>query len=301
MSGFLRRLARRALGSAIRVRSVGALPFAEPPSVAEPSVYARTEGLSPGAVAEPDAPSPVGLPITRPPAEQSSVDAVQLASTPRADGLRTVTEPGPSGQPVPTRAIVDAVRPAPTPSGEGLRPAAETGSSRRPVATQPMAEAVRPAPMAHMEGLRAAAEMGSSRLPVPAQPTASTAPRLDAAGARLHGRGQEPSPELAPRDRTFVPLVPRPGVSPAPTRPSSRQGPAPVGDVAAPMTVAGARRLAPRVHAGAEADSAEVHVHIGRIEVTAVSAPPLPKRTARAQPRPMSLAEYQERRRGKGR
>ncbi len=46
-----------------------------------------------------------------------------------------------------------------------------------------------------------------------------------------------------------------------------------------------------------EEGPAEVHVHIGRIEVTAVGPPPEPKRRVRKGPEPMSLEDYLSRRR----
>jgi hypothetical protein len=44
-------------------------------------------------------------------------------------------------------------------------------------------------------------------------------------------------------------------------------------------------------------EETEVHVHIGRIEVTAVHAAPQPKRRVQEKPRPMTLDEYLNRRR----
>jgi hypothetical protein len=46
-----------------------------------------------------------------------------------------------------------------------------------------------------------------------------------------------------------------------------------------------------------EEETTEVHVHIGRIEVTAVHAAPQPKRRVQEKPRPMTLDEYLNRRR----
>jgi hypothetical protein len=44
----------------------------------------------------------------------------------------------------------------------------------------------------------------------------------------------------------------------------------------------------------------DVHIHINRVELTAVTAPPLPRRTNPAQgKKPMSLDEYLQRRNGK--
>jgi hypothetical protein len=49
------------------------------------------------------------------------------------------------------------------------------------------------------------------------------------------------------------------------------------------------------------ADSTEVHVSIGRIEVTAVTASPAPKRKTAASKKPMSLDEYLAKRGGERR
>jgi hypothetical protein len=45
-----------------------------------------------------------------------------------------------------------------------------------------------------------------------------------------------------------------------------------------------------------ESDPAEIHVTIGRVELTAVTAPSAPKRTSSAARKPMSLEEYLQRR-----
>ena len=73
MSGYLRRLARRTLGTDVALHSAAALPFAAPPAVVEPDLSS-----------DEDVPVP-GLPLA-----QASIDAAQ--PVPRAANIRLSAE-----------------------------------------------------------------------------------------------------------------------------------------------------------------------------------------------------------------
>jgi hypothetical protein len=79
---------------------------------------------------------------------------------------------------------------------------------------------------------------------------------------------------------------------PDPLLPAIRQGPR--STLSSPAAAS-----APHTPPAAESPT-EVHVHIGRIEVTAVQPPPAPKPAARGGPQPMSLDEYLARRERRG-
>ena len=96
---------------------------------------------------------------------------------------------------------------------------------------------------------------------------AAYAPREVATTARKAPRDDEPAP-LLPREPRSTPLAPMP-------QPSSRRG-------ALQQGVAAAQ---------GESDT-EVHIHIGRIDVTAVHEAPPQRRRAAASPAPMSLDGY---------
>lgn len=73
----------------------------------------------------------------------------------------------------------------------------------------------------------------------------------------------------------------------------------PIGQGARSTLSSPAAASAQRTPAAAES-ATEVHVHIGRIEVTAVQAPAAPRPAARGGPQPMSLDEYLARRERSG-
>jgi hypothetical protein len=112
-----------------------------------------------------------------------------------------------------------------------------------------------------------------------AAPQAGGAGTPQVAGARLRS-----GPQLAPARP--VPLLP----------------PAPVPrTLSAPAVQAGGRAGGPQVATGGAADAggdaAEVHIHIGRIEVTAAQEAATPRRRPAPSRAPMSLDAYLDRRR----
>ncbi|MCY1273847.1 hypothetical protein D9M70_224610 [compost metagenome] len=133
-----------------------------------------------------------------------------------------------------------------------------------------------PAPLL---GERPVAEAPRSLAEPPAPPSA---PRSEPAAA--------PPPPAAHLDV----LVVGPDVPPAPLR---------LPPALLPRAAAAAGRPAPALEARAEParEPDEVHIHIGRIEVTALQEPAPARREARKGPPPLSLDDYLARRNGDGR
>jgi hypothetical protein len=121
----------------------------------------------------------------------------------------------------------------------------------------------------------------SDAVPVPEQARQHTRPSLDtpAGSARHDALSSEPVAGTS----TDAPLLPAPLLSPPAA--ASAQPKAPVAPVAAGP--------------GQPAD--EIHIHIGRIEVTAIQETAPSKRPARKGAAPLSLDDYLARRKGDGR
>lgn len=244
MSGFLRRLAGRALGTGIPIHSVAGLPFAEPLRAAEPDVVSPTAPLVGRGVAGPGQPTV---------AERS------LSPRHAAESLEVVPR-------APTMGPVD------------LTVRAETPLSALPPP-----------------------EYAPLRSPQP--PIAAEVPPLTAS----------PPPVGEPQARAFVPLVPRAAPSRtllrrSPGQRTGAQPPPAARSATSTRRREGAARTAEPTVPGvevqrpvAEPDATEIHVHIGRIEVTAVPPTPAPKRAAPGTLRPMSLSAYLDQRNGKRR
>lgn len=137
----------------------------------------------------------------------------------------------------------------------------------------------------------------------PGQSGAKATPKAPQVGLPV----PEPRADEAPRPATEVvsdpPLVPirvvEPGVAPAPATAAQ----APLARLAAaspPLATsrAAARRTSERSKPAPEAPPSDVYIHIGRIELTAVSKPAPPRRSPQPAKKPMSLDEYLQRRGG---
>jgi hypothetical protein len=131
-----------------------------------------------------------------------------------------------------------------------------------------------------------------------AQPTQTTEPRADAAKPEL-ARRAEPHAQLdmigAARADSLQTDIASQNASGALPLPATLLSPrtAPVRQAAAP-TAPSAAQPSPQ-----QAD--EVHIHIGRIEVTAIQERAPSKREARKGPTPLSLDDYLAKRKGDGR
>jgi hypothetical protein len=152
------------------------------------------------------------------------------------------------------------------------------------------------------------AAVNQSRHPAPAalverrtdaEPSGETAGELRPGGemdiaSHTRGPGEgwpDAAPQTAIRSRRGLPQIRRP------TQPSPLLKPA-------PATIVREQRLAPQPaseRTGKVAETTEVHVSIGRIEVTAVHEATPPRRPAPRATQPTSLTEYLARRGGAGR
>lgn len=267
MSSLLQRLADVALGApTATLHAMARLPYLAPPA------------LMP---ADTDADTPAALrPATPPRAGEAPFPTL----APRADGRPsssrptappTTAEPRP---PVPPQAsrqpvdIRDAAEPQPTaePAAQPHdTPPAERFSITIGPAPGTGAKSAAPTPSPVVENTNTPPPAAS-----PQQPTApprQAGPRLEARPARPPSNPAEPPRALLPQTSGSPP--PRP---------------------AAPAT------LRPPAHPQAPAAEPEIHVHIGRVEVTAVHRPAEPpKRSPSSRPQPMSLDEYLARRTGR--
>jgi hypothetical protein len=273
MSGLLLRLGARAIGQVGTVRAAARMPFAAPPelapawseaiaSVTAPAVTVTGAPATPTRAAPPDASIPlsaVGDPTRRPePASPPPYSAIVE--------LPPVTVAAPGQTPEPD--VVVAV--------PGIEAVAAGGTQVRPAG--PRVDAT----LAPRSGQRAATAPAAPALGSPdSPPSESPVGRTGATGS--------PESRLPVRSsmRVIEPLLPtrplaRPrawsshATEPAPARDRTAGGPA--GDRAEETT--------------------EVHVSIGRIEVTAVHETAAPRRPAPPRPKVMTLDAYLAGRRG---
>lgn len=245
MSGFLRRLARQAMGTGGSVRSAARLPYAPPPPLAEQAGEAARS--SPPPLTRPAAPAqrePAGEPVPRPAAGAGEADAPAR----EAEELR----PAPPQRQGPIRAPAPELAGEPGQGDDGDTPRpVEARRARRSRDIAITGVALEPAPQ----------DAGNDRIDGPAPGDGQAFP---VAGLHL-------ADPLLPPQRA--------------RRPGSRGT-----GVPAPRAAIGSPRQA------SVEETTEVHVSIGRIEVTAVheappAKPPPPRRAG-----PMTLAEYLARR-----
>lgn len=258
MKGLLHRLAARAAGTALPVRSDVRLPFGA--GGWEEAVPAQAEAAAPAAVASLLAQAPL-----------AHADPASAAPAPIAD-LRTAPSP------------VLAARAAPVALDEHQPP-----GRRAPVETTETSRRDRLPPRLLGEGLDP-----RSSIDAPTQ-QADAQTRLEP-GA-IAALPPSPAPPAAPAARAAASSRPE-AAGPARLMPAATPRPTP----AATMPVAGqsawsaySTARSPARAAKAE-EPTEVHVHIGRIDVTAVHEPAAPRRRPAGAPAPMSLDTYLARR-----
>jgi hypothetical protein len=175
-------------------------------------------------------------------------------------------------------------------------PTSRVRAAERVRAYVPIAMPAATAPHVRDDSLRQAAEQ-MPRLPHRNEiSTSGLAPRLIDRQVPAFGAPERPTPhlitprEVAPREVEIapraVPALPAPLLDEV-----ARAGPAP--------TIVGSIKPAARPPAiAAPGEPTEVHVHIGRIEVTAVQPPPTAPRKREAAPRRgIALSDYLARRR----
>ncbi|TVO59011.1 hypothetical protein [Denitromonas halophila] len=255
MSGLFRRLARHATGQPVAtVHAMARLPFQAPPPVV-PMDDGAGALLAPGDTTD----SPAG--------RVSAVATGDRTAPPRHDAPRRPAVP--TRTPADVRTVADSSEP--------------TEAQRRV-----------PAPT-H-------APQTAGRLPDPPPAAQSTPVRQP---PHLAGAGDDvwSAPSVSPErllDRTAPATLTTSatrGASPHRAEGSTSPGNSTPDALPEPLLPAHAGSVAPRTTEPARstpvaAEPTEVHVHIGRIDVTAVQAPAPPRRPARSAQAPMSLDAY---------
>lgn len=270
MSGLFRRLARQARDPAsLRVHAPARLPYQPSPApLPEPSAKVppllATPVSEPGVTAGPE----------RPPTPSSRQDTASPVSAPEVE-VEPKHAPG-----------------HPTPDVEGPRPP--------PIVTAPAeaaSESARPP-----TGTVATPSTGSrsTASPTPAATPAATVASEPRLRARVPARQAAPvEPPAAPDSPPPQPLAPL-AMPPADGAPGALASPEALLPTSEPRRELTPPRTRPESATSRPADSgpAEVHVHIGRIEVTAPSsAPGGNRKAARSDAGLMSLDDYLTRRR----
>lgn len=231
------------------------------------------------------------LPFQAPPEWRETDEAAVAAgaqNAPLPDDLQAVPAEAPE-------------RPVAPPAAAPDMPAARPRTGRYARAPSPTAAAPThaiPAPVASPAARRADIEHGRAERRLPSERGPFSAPAADApdspGGERL-GAGeaavtaQRPTPPARPVRAAAEP-------SPAPLLPADTPAsPARTAERRPTATAAPAARAKVPAADGAAAP-AEVHIHIGRIEVTAMPEAPAPKRARKAGSAPLSLDDYLARR-----
>jgi hypothetical protein len=257
MKGLLHRLAARAAGTAVPVRSDVRLPFGGADHALGESAETDVVPRHPAASTPVPLREPLAPPETRQPAERVANDRdvmpLPLVDAPTNEASRASK---------PTNDISIGRR-------RGMNahaPSAESIAGRKPHVPQPLLEAI---------------------------PTIVAQPSVTETGQSL--RDAVPSPRRAP-DLLLPPATPGSDREPALLMPTHAraQATAPDAPPIGPRAPVWPNPLAPTT---ASSEPTEVHIHIGRIDVTALhDAAPAPCRQPAATPAPMSLDAYLARR-----
>jgi hypothetical protein len=280
MSGFLRRLSAQALGLGAPVRSAARQAYAAAPMLAEPLAG---DGLV--AVLEP-------VPFTSPSSKpapalaldgQTGLDGLPAPESPREAGTRAEARSRPASRPAPGEPLRQDATAALRPSAAFAPPTALIEAS--PAETMP---GLTPIAVPPSESPADAPELARSELPGRRQTPASRV-AMESAQAGRPGRRQAPPPELAPEPAdTGLPArrqAPVPLVAPSIQSMAASAATGIAAAMTRPATAAPARL-------SAETESREVHVSIGRIEITAVHEAAPVRAPARAARKTLSLDDY---------
>lgn len=268
MKGLLQRLAERAAGSAPALRSDARLPWRGGAAPWPPADAALPTAFAPPPLVDDAAPAalPPGAAPQRPQPRQAVPGTGLQDAAGRAAGPLAAADTGPA-------ALLD----------DGPRPWSSAEASA------PHQRALDlPSPTAWPQPQRLSAAAWPQAPAAAAPALEPVLPRAVADGAAHAGTGRD-GPWAAAGLSTHA----RAGVAePAPLLP-----PRPGGHAAAVAAVAAslpaprpAGEAAPR--AAAAAEPSEVHVHIGRIEVTALPEAPGPRRAPRQRTAPVTLEAY---------
>ncbi|WP_146010767.1 hypothetical protein [Halomonas heilongjiangensis] len=265
MSGLLRRLARQATGHALpRVHAPARLPYhAAPELLPEEVSSATTMAAAPArhALSEPGTPPPTN----------ATVEASTIVGTTAPGATSLDTLPAPLIGEVPPVDRSDINDPAPT---DAATPAPRQASPIQPKEAPGAVHTTTKGPnetpdswIARIEPVSVASRVEAANTPTARAPSVMATSAFDTPYPP-EPEWQAPSP---PPEALLLPLV----TSQLPPRSTAMAMPPVVAD-----------------------SPAEVHVHIGRIEVTTVQEPAPTKRPSKRGQPPMSLDEYLARRRG---
>jgi len=272
MKGLLHRLAQRAAGTAATVRSDAALPFGaevqrwqtEPPAPQGQVPAAEVLAAQP-AVLPVRSPAQPPAPSIAPPASAAPPDVSAPAHAAHNDAASTA----------PALPASAAARHEPEPTDPG-RPAA--------AALQPLVAAQAGLPLSAVRESAPTEEPAAVVAPVSQPPEPAVGPRAEPP-PHAAAPAAEPASPLRAADRWPAPL--RPATAPLPVLP------------AAPATVGRGPRSAVAAPPPPGNDPAEVHIHIGRIEVTALPQAAAPRARPPARTPAQSLDAYLALRGGK--
>lgn len=275
MSGLFRRLAGRALGQpgATQLHAPARLPYqAAPAGMVEPPAHWSAEPqpaaslpLSPRQAVEPH-----GLEQQAPQQQASPQPATPRVApgrtSPRApEATNTGTWPKDVAAPEQTTALLT-----------GLKPATESPSLFQPAEPRRVSTGIQDA------AAQAAPFVVMTPPPAPLfHPVADNAPTSAVSRRLAPDSASHPGTPGIPEQPTASPSLPEAVLPPAPFSASRFSSP----------TARPSER---------QREPDEVHVHIGRIEITAVQPPAPAKRAARKGQAPLSLDDYLARRKGDG-
>ena len=256
MNGLLHRVAARAAGTSVPVRADARLPYAVGASGWGEAGEAEADPRATASASSALPAAPVPSPFHPATLQEEPVEPGALVDAMRARSL-SVAAP-----------ILTAVERDALPATAGVSNDSGTKMSVHGVFGElaPIDEVRAWSPPMHL----LPSMSPTASVSVEARPSAQLSPHEAAASARPATHFDDPAP-LMPRTARPAPLAP----------------------VAQPS----ARRFLPSqgassANAANGDDSTEVHIHIGRIDVTAVQEAPSPRRRAAAAPPPMSLEGY---------
>jgi hypothetical protein len=306
MSGALTRLGALAIGRAHTVQTAARLPFAAAPALLDGAVT-DLPGESP-----PDA----DFASHRAPGSASRVgpDSALVLERAADAGRRGPVAAAPTAIPNPTSDLAPNPADAPSPAASvaGIAPAQAPPRAPQRTMLGPSPSPPGATPAGDIAAIPPFTARASTRLEPAKRISGARSdgetperPRPDRPGARLVGATDDltasipvETASVASERRTAPPTRPDPAAPVQPSRPRGEPAPLlpqrPSERPAAPSSLG---PVAPAPRAGAAEAAPEVHVHIGRIEVTAVQGPAPAKRAARRGAPTMSLDDYLARRR----
>ena len=274
MTGLLHRLAARAAGTAVAVRSDARLPYNGP-------ALGWTDATE-TEIAVPARPEPPHAPVAVPPL----LDVRENAWPPATMEAAAESSPAVNAERV-QDATASSAKPPALPVLERLVFTRTEVSTGRDPATSAQARGERP-DARPSSAIPAAPDHEPNAVPMQSRPRVARDP---ATSAQAQGEWPDPRPSgtipAGPdREPNAVHVQSRARVDPAPLLPQAAPRTIPSAARVSPVTSAPGAARAQALTNDAANEGTEVHIHIGRIEVTAVHAAPPPPRKAARHARP---------------